>query len=62
MAGKNPQQPELRRSDKGATSQDSAKIKAGDGGAADDRDHHPVPPGNQPGWQQPEERPAKRAD
>ena len=56
-----PQQPELRRSGKGATDQDSAKLKpdldssqrGGSGGLG------PVPPGNQPNWQG-EERPVKQ--
>ena len=58
-----PQQPELRRSEKGATDRDSAKgfleaeeVPAGKGNSG------PVPPGNQPGWAARGERPAKRKD
>lgn len=50
--GKNPQQPELRRSELGATSQNSAEIKANtDALDAYGEDKHPVPEGNRPGWQ-----------
>lgn len=58
--GKQPQQPELRRSEQGATVQDSAKAKADNRNF--DRAKHPVPPGNRPGWQQAEERPAATKD
>ena len=58
--GQQPQQPELRRSGKGATVQDSAKTKADTPNAG--RDPHPTPPGNQPGWMQTEERPAVTED
>ena len=58
-----PQQPELRRSGKGATDQDSAKIKPdlekSVGGVAGGRG--PVPPGNQPNWQG-AEQPVKEKD
>ena len=58
--GQQPQQPELRRSGKGATVQDSAKAKADN--RAMDRDQHPTPPGNQPGWVQAQEQPAVTED
>jgi hypothetical protein len=45
-----PQQPELRRSGKGATGPDSAKAKADN--RSFDRDRHPTPPGNRPSWEQ----------
>lgn len=51
-----PQQPELRRSGKGASVQDSAKAKADNRDF--DRDKHPVPPGNRPAEGQ--ERPARK--
>jgi len=53
MAGKKPQQPELRRSDLGGTSQDGAELNADSTALpAKGNDHHPVPEGNKPGWQQ----------
>lgn len=58
--GRQPQQPELRRSGQGATVQDSAKAKADHRNV--DRDKHPTPPGNRPGWMQGETRPAVAAD
>lgn len=45
----NPQQPELRRSGRGATDEDSAKSKASSNLPPDDGDVAPVPPDNQPG-------------
>lgn len=61
--GRQPQQPELRRSELGETVQDATKVRSG-GGKADnrefDRDKHPVPPANRPGWQQGQDEPAKR--
>ena len=58
-----PQQPELRRSGKGATDQDSAKLKpdldnSQRGGKGE---LGPVPPGNQPNAVG-EERPVKQKD
>ncbi|HEX2258759.1 MAG TPA: hypothetical protein VHJ40_03345 [Actinomycetota bacterium] len=44
-----PQQPELARSGRGATDQDSAKIKAGSGPVDADQPVGPVPEENQPG-------------
>jgi hypothetical protein len=60
--GKQPQQPELRRSGKGAAVQDSAKAKANSDNRDVDRDGRPTPPGNQPGWMQPQEQPAVTDD
>lgn len=59
-----PQQPELRRSGKGATDQDSAKLKpdldsSQRGGKGE---LGPVPPANQPGWQGGERPVKKKAD
>lgn len=54
--GRQPQQPELRRSETSSTVQDSAKIKADNRNF--DRDKHPTPPGNRPGWMDTEEHPA----
>jgi hypothetical protein len=58
-----PQQPELRRSGRGATDQDSAKARAGadrnDGGSGR---LGPVPPGNRPGWEDRSAPSAKRTD
>ena len=59
-----PQQPELRRSGKGASVQGSAET-ANDASADNrefDHDHHPTPPGNKPGWAAPTERPATHED
>ena len=61
-----PQQPELRRSGKGATDQDSAQLKPdldssgrnADGGGG----LGPVPPGNRAGWQDRGEQPVKQKD
>lgn len=44
-----PQQPEIRRSDYGATSDDSAKRKVGVDKAAEEGAGAPVPEDNQPG-------------
>ena len=53
----NPQQPELRRSGLGATTDDSAKSKATtEGNAADDHGTAPVPPANRPGHQPDEDQ------
>ena len=60
--GRNPQQPELRRSDRDAADQDSAKVKADphpSGGKPQGADKGNkgggrgggVPPSQQPGWQ-----------
>jgi hypothetical protein len=46
-----PQQPELRRSERGATDQDSAKAKVSEQKSpAQDNGGGPVPPSQQPGW------------
>ena len=55
-----PQQNELRRSGKGATDQDSAKLKPdleGTPGTSDTGAK--VPPGNRPGWEPRGDGPAK---
>jgi len=44
-----PQQPELSRSGRGATDQDSAKIKAGSEPSDTDQPFGPVPEENRPG-------------
>ena len=53
----NPQQPELRRSDRGSTTDDSAKDTAGaTAPSAADHGTAPVPPANRPGHHPDEEQ------
>ena len=60
-----PQQPELRRSGKGATDQDSAQLKPDLDSSRRDVDGGglgPVPLGNRAGWQDRGEQPVKQRD